>query len=181
MKKYKVIYADPPWNQGMTGKYNRREKRKMGLDYPTMSIEEIKALPVGEIADVGCHLYLWTTNQFLREGFDVMSAWGFKYLAPVTWVKPSGIGNWFIHRTQTLLFGYKDKCVFPKQRYKPTVLITGLPKRHSQKPKEMRDLINQISGAPKIELFAREKTKGWDVWGNEVESDIILTPTGESK
>ena len=172
--RYQIIYADPPWNQGMTGKYNRRPNRAKNLPYPAMDLEEIKKIPVGDLAEVGCHLWLWTTNQYLRDGFDVMEAWGFKYLAPITWVKPSGLGNWFIHRTQTLLFGYKEKCVFPNARYKPTVLVSKLPTRHSEKPVEMRNLIEEISGTPRLELFARQKTDGWDVWGNEVESDIIL-------
>ena len=174
MIKYQVIYADPPWAQGMTGKYDRRPNRAKSLPYPSMGLEEIKRLSIGDVADVGCHLWLWTTNQYLRDGFDVMDEWGFKYLAPITWVKPSGLGNWFIHRTQTLLFGYKEKCIFPNARYKPTVLVAGIPNRHSEKPIEMRELIEQISGTPRLELFAREKTDGWDVWGNEVESDIQL-------
>ena len=174
-KKYQIIYADPPWNQGMSGKYKNYNLQDK-LSYPTMTLEEIKNMPIGDISEIGSHLWLWTTNQYLPAGFEVMESWGFKYLAPITWVKPSGIGNWFVHRTQTLLFGYKQKCIFPKARYKPTVLIAGNPKRHSEKPEEMRKLIEDISGTPRIELFARQKTEGWDVWGNEVESDITLTP-----
>ena len=173
MKKYNTIYADPPWKQGMSGKY-KKHKSLADLEYPTMTIAEIKNLPINELAETGCHLWLWTTNQYLRSGFEVMESWGFKYLAPITWVKPSGIGNWFIHRTQTLLFGYKEKCIFNNERYKPTVLIESLPKKHSQKPAGMRKLIECISGTPRIELFARGKTEGWDVCGNEVESDIEL-------
>lgn len=172
IKKYQIIYADPPWEQKMRGHYKTRPKDSKVLPYKTMTVEEIKKLPINNIAEDGCHLWLWTTNQFLKDGFEVMEAWGFKYLAPITWVKPSGMGNWFVHRTQTLLFGYKEKCIFPKARYKPTVLITGLPKRHSEKPIEMKKLIEEISGTPRIELFARKKTEGWDVWGDEVESDI---------
>ena len=146
----------------------------VGLEYPTMSLQEIKNIPVAELADVGCHLWLWTTNQFLQCGFEVMESWGFKYLAPITWVKPSGIGNYFIHRTQTVLFGYKGKCVFPLARYQPTVVFATLPKRHSQKPTEIYELIESISPPPRLELFARNKRDGWDCWGNEVESDIEL-------
>ena len=174
MKKYQIIYADPPWRQGMSGKY-RNYNLKDKLDYPTMTWQEISNLNVGKIAEVGCHLWLWTTNEFLHAGFHVMDAWGFKYLAPITWVKPSGIGNWFVPRTQTLLFGYKEKCIFPLGRYKPTVLSTpSNPKRHSQKPDEFYDLIESISPTPRLELFARRKREGWDCWGNEVESDIEL-------
>jgi N6-adenosine-specific RNA methylase IME4 len=173
MIKYKTIYADPPWQQTMSGKY-KKHSALWEISYPTMGIEDIKMLPIRDLSDVGCHLWLWTTNQFLRQGFDVMESWGFKYLAPITWVKPSGIGNYFVHRTQTLLFGYKERCLFPKSRYKPTVLFAGLPKRHSQKPIEMYELIESISDPQRLELFARNKRDGWDVWGNEVESDINL-------
>jgi len=166
-KKYSIIYADPPWNQTFSGKWNKHPSLDK-IEYPCMSLDEIKQMPVSDISEIGCHLWLWTTNQYLRDGFDVMKAWGFKYLAPITWVKPSGIGNWFVHRTQTLLVGYKDKCIFPNGRFKPTVLFATLPSRHSKKPEEMRKLIESISGTPRIELFARQKTKGWDVWGNEV-------------
>jgi len=173
MKKYQIIYADPPWEQKMSGKY-KSYKLKTNLSYPTMTLDDIKSLPINNIAEVGCHLWLWTTNQFLRQGFDVMESWGFKYLSPITWVKPSVIGNYFVHRTQTLLFGYKEKCLFPLGRYKPTVLMTSLPKRHSKKPEEFYELIESISPEPRLELFARERRFGWDCWGNEVESDIDL-------
>ena len=171
--KYKTIYADPPWPQRMSGNW-AKHKAKDDLEYARMSIDEIRALSIQDIVAEGCHLWLWTTNQFLRDGFDIMKAWGFKYLAPITWVKPSGIGNYFVHRTQTLLFGYKGKCLFPLERYKPTILEAPLPKRHSVKPIEMRKLVESISPEPRIELFARERVDGWDAWGNEVESDIEL-------
>ena len=172
--KYQTIYADPPWEQQMRGKDKRRPNRAIELPYPTMTWQEISILPISKIAEDGCHLWLWTTNQFIHAGFHVMEAWGFKYLAPITWVKPSGVGNYFISVTQTLLFGYKGKCIFPLARYKPTVVQTSIPKRHSQKPEEFYELIESISPEPRLELFARRKRDGWDCWGNEVESDIEL-------
>jgi len=174
MKKYKTILVDPPWEQSMRGKDKRRPNGAIKLPYPTMSWQEISNMHVGDIAEDGCHLWLWTTNQFLHAGFHVMNAWGFRYLAPITWVKPSGVGNYFIGVTQTLLFGYKDKCIFPLERYKPTAVITSIPKRHSQKPDVFYDLIESISPEPRIELFSRSRRFNWDCWGNEVESDIEL-------
>ena len=171
--KYQTILADPPWQQSFSGSYKKHTALKE-IEYPLMSLEDIKKLQVGDFAEIGCHLWLWTTNQYLEAGFSVMRAWGFKYLAPITWVKPSGIGNYFVHRTQTVLFGYKEKCLFPAGRYKPTVIFTSLPKRHSEKPDGTYDYIEAISPAPRLELFARRKRLGWDVWGNEVESDIDL-------
>ena len=169
-----IMQATPSQVKHNMGVFKRRYKRRTELPYPSMSLEDIKNLPVGEIAEQGCHLWLWTTNQTLPAGFDVMKAWGFKYLAPITWVKPSGLGNYFISRTQTLLFGYKGKCVFPLGRYKPTVIMATPQHNHSQKPEAFYELIESISPEPRIELFARKKRFGWDVWGNEVESDIDM-------
>lgn len=177
--KYKTILADPPWQQTMAGRYRARHQNRRTLPYPTMSVEEIKALPVGDLAEAGCHLWLWTTNQFLRDGFDVMRAWGFKYLAPVVWVRPSGCGNYFIHRTQTMLFGYKGRCEFLKARYVANVIFAN-DGEHSRKPKESFDLIESVSLEPRLELFARPATPmfpklpNWHTWGNEMASDIEL-------
>lgn len=161
----------------MAGKRNRaKEKEKpISLPYQTMSIEQITAMPIGEMANEGCHLWLWTTNQTLEDGFKVMRAWGFKYLAPIHWIKRSGQGNWFIHRTQTILFGYKEKCKFPMKRYAPNIIDDGTdPVRHSQKPESSFRLIESITPPSRLELFARIKRPGWSSWGNEIESDIEL-------
>ena len=176
--KFRTILIDPPWEQPLM----RQRKRKHGmpgktLPYPTMGLEEIKNLPVREMAEAGSHLWLWTTNAFLRDGFDCMSAWGFKYLAPITWHKPSGVGNYFVHVTQTILFGYFERCQFNLERYLPT-FFDGLPGIHSAKPKESYQLIERISDPERLELFARPWSlmfpvrHGWHVWGNEVESDV---------
>lgn len=170
---YRTILIDPPWQQTMSGKYREsKQKRAASLPYATMTIDQIQSLPVASLAASGCHLWLWTTNQYLRHGFDLMEAWGFRYLAPITWVKPSGMGNWFVHRTQTLLMGYRDKCQFNAARYRPTVLDGCSPVRHSQKPSSSYDLIESVSDEPRVELFARSVRPGWDAWGNEVPSTI---------
>lgn len=173
--KYKTILADPPWNQSLTGKWSKRQNRAVSLPYPTMTLDEIKKLPIGDLAEEDCHLWLWTTNQFLDEGFDVMRSWGFKYLCPIVWVKPSGLGNYFIHRTQTILFGYKTKCIFPNSRYKPNIIFANAGK-HSTKPEESYSLIESISSPNRLELFSRNKRSGWDSWGNEIENDIEISP-----
>ena len=176
---YRTILADPPWAQTTVGRYkNPRHSRADALPYKTMTVPEICALPIATLADAGAHLWLWTTNEYLEEGFEVMRAWGFKYLAPVTWVKPSGLGAWFVHRTQTMLFGYKSPLQMAA-RYKPTV-INANPQRHSAKPSETYELIESVSSEPRVEIFARpwtplfEKRVGWDVWGNEVKPDVQL-------
>jgi N6-adenosine-specific RNA methylase IME4 len=168
----------------MMGKYTKRPtcakrpqpqmKIAEALPYLTMPLDQIKAMPIAEIAAESCHLWLWTTNAFLRSGFEVMEAWGFKYLAPIHWIKPTGCGNYVIHRTQTLLLGYKGKCRFHGKRYFPNIIetIAARPRRHSEKPQNSYELIEQVSPEPRLELFARTKRLGWHSWGNEVISDV---------
>lgn len=171
---YQCIVADPPWQQTMTGSYkNPGNHRPAVLPYSTMSLEQIKAMLICDLAAEAAHLWLWTTNQYLAAGFDVMESWGFKYLAPIHWIKPSGTGNWFVHRTQTILFGYKDKCRFPLARYKPNWFQAN-PGRHSAKPEQSYALIEQVSPGPRLELFARAARPGWHVWGNAVVSDVRI-------
>jgi len=178
---FRTILADPPWQQPMTGK---RTRAKGGpppsLPYPTMSVEDICALPIREYAAIGCHCWLWTTNSFLAAGFEVLRAWGFRYLAPIHWLKPSGIGNYVIHRSQTLLLGYRERCIFDRLRYFPNLIETGDPIRHSQKPDAAYELIENVSHAPRLELFARNRRDGWAAWGNEVASAIDLQPAVRS-
>ena len=178
-ERYGCILADPPWALKMAGQRTRaKEGRKPErLPYQTMTVAEMCALPVGELATDDAHLWLWTTNQHLEDGFGVMRAWGFKYLAPVHWIKPTGMGNYFIHRTQTLLFGYRKKCLFPLARYKPNIFHSGDPKRHSEKPEASYELVEEVSPGPRLELFSRRKRANWHVWGNEVPCDISM---GES-
>lgn len=179
--KYRTILADPPWPLRVMGSYLlQRNLRPANLVYPTMTVDEIKAMPIGELAETGAHLWLWVTNQFIREGFDVMAAWGFKFLAPITWCKPSGCGNYFIHQTEHVLFGYKDKCEFNKARYIPNVYHWPRAGSHSSKPPESYALVESISDEPRLELFARPitpmfpKIEGWHTFGNEVTNDISL-------
>lgn len=179
MTKYATIVADPPWALTLGGN-RKRIKGGMGaeaLAYQTMTTDEICALQVGALAMPDCHLWLWTTNQHLEDGFKVMRAWGFKYLAPIHWIKPSGQGNWFVHRTQTILFGYREKCVFPLKRYLPNLFQSSDPKRHSQKPLESIGYIESVSPPPRLELFARDNRLGWDSWGNEcLSTDLQVMP-----
>lgn len=179
--RFLTILVDPPWPQERIRRFaDPKHGRPDDLPYNTMTLEDIAALPVGELAADGCHLWLWTTNQFLRDGFDLIDACGFKYLAPITWVKPSGFGAWWAHRTQTLLMAYRSPCQFNRDRYRGTVLETGQPKRHSQKPEESYELIEAVSDPPRVELFARPWSplfpvrEGWKVWGNEVRSTVTV-------
>jgi len=173
MQKYRTIVADPPWAQTLSGRSKQRPNRSLGLSYPTMSIDEICAMQVSDFAEVGCHLWLWTTNEFLHDGFHVMKSWGFKYLAPIHWVKPNGLGNYWQHRTQTILFGYYQKCQFNLERYLPNY-FQAKAGRHSEKPDASYDLVERVSDPARLEMFARRLRFGWDVFGNEVESNIEI-------
>jgi len=173
---FRCVLADPPWQLTMRGRRKRLREPNLpkALAYPTMSLADISALQVGSLCADDCHLWLWTTNQHLHDGFHVMEAWGFKYLAPIHWIKPSGVGNWFVHRTQTLLFGYHKSCRFEHARYRPNVIMTGDPKRHSEKPDASYALIEEISKEPRLEMFARQCRPGWHVWGNELPNDVEM-------
>ena len=162
---FSCIVADPPWPVKVTGKMARHSAPRE-LPYKTMTVEQIAALPVGDVAGEGAHCWLWTTNGFLRPAFDVMEAWGFKYLTTVTWVKPSGYGPWFVSTTQHVLFGYKGKCRFPLGRYKPTH-FTATPRRHSEKPDEFYDLAREVSPGPRLDMFNRRQIDGFEGWGDE--------------
>lgn len=175
--KFRTILVDPPWPQINSGRRNRPkgDHGEDELPYPTMELSDILALPVAMLAEPESHLWLWTTNQFLSEGLQLMKAWGFKYLAPIHMLKPTGMGNYFIHRTQTLLMGYREKCVFSGARYLPNVVEVKSVPRHSEKPEDFYQMIESVSEPARLELFARKKRDGWSVWGNEVPCDVSIS------
>lgn len=170
--KYKTIYADPPWYESGGGKIKRGADRH----YPLMKTEEIIALKsrVEEISADNAHLYLWATNNHLIDAFKVMQEWGFRYVTMITWVKDrQGLGQYFRGLSEHCLFGVKGRLPYKVVEGKRQQGLTAFlaPKgRHSQKPEEMRRMIEKVSYPPFIELFARERVKGWDAWGNEVQS-----------
>jgi len=137
-----------------------------------MTVKEIMEMQVSSIAEGDCHLYLWTTNNYLPDALKVMAVWGFKYKTTITWEKDRiGLGQYFRGMTEHCLFGVKGslpyKIIDGKRQQGRTVIIA--PKtRHSEKPEEMRQMIETVSYGPYIELFARKKVDKWDVWGNGV-------------
>ena len=167
-KKYNIIYADPPWNETGGGKIKRGADRH----YPLMKTKDIAELPVQSIADTNCHLYLWTTNTFLPDALKVMEIWGFNYKTMITWNKDRiGLGQYFRGLTEHCLFGVKGALPYKIANGKRCQGRTGFyaPKtKHSEKPIEMRQMIELVSYEPRIELFARQHVDGWDCWGNEV-------------
>lgn len=174
-KKYRTIYADPPWQfQNRTGKVAPEHKRLNR--YTTMTLEEIKQLPVYEAADEKCHLYLWVPNALLPDGLEVMRAWGFEYKTNIIWEKVRkdgmpdgrGVGFYFRNVTEILLFGIKGNNNRTLQAGRTQVnLIRSMKREHSRKPDEFIDLIQSCSSAPYLELFARGKRDNWDMWGDQ--------------
>lgn len=179
-KKYQVIYADPPWQYGSWGKANpksRPNSKVYPMPYPTMTVEQIKLLPVNTISDDSCDLYLWTTQKYMRDAFDVLQEWGFKYCQTLTWCKMprgTGQGGLYCPTTEFLVLGRKGKMPIKKRVDTTWWQIKRPHNSHSTKPDFFRNLVAQMGNAPRIELFARKKTDGWDVWGNEVENDIEI-------
>jgi N6-adenosine-specific RNA methylase IME4 len=168
---YKTILIDPPWPQRTMGRY-RYHSRPDAIPYKTMTVEEIAALPVASLADQDeCHLWLWTTNQHLPQAFGLLDAWGFKYLSPLVWVKPSGMGSYFVSRTQFLIFGYRGTLAM-RQRFKPNVFFANAL-RHSQKPECSYQLIEEVSYEPRIELFARKTRPNWTCLGDGIDGRDI--------
>ncbi len=165
---FATILADPPWD------VLQRGGRGAHRHYPLMTAEQIAALPVGKLTSVDAHLWLWVTNSTLFAGRSVMEAWGFTYRSCLTWVKPGlGLGSSYLrNNTEHLLFGTKGKAPI-LYRSQPTWLFA--PKQdHSHKPEEQYAVIERCSPGPYLELFARRKRQGWQVWGNEVTSDVVL-------
>lgn len=162
---FRVIVADPPWLYG-----NRADdvSHRAANPYPSMSIEEICALPVADFAHDDCILWLWTTNAHMRESYAVLDAWGFQSKTILTWVKDRiGTGDWLRGKTEHCHLAIRGK---------PTILTTGHStaingplQSHSQKPNEFYELVEAICPGAKLEMFCRTPRPDWAVWGNESE------------
>ena len=178
-KKFKTILADPPWRfQNRTGKM-APEHRRLSR-YETMTLEDIKALPVEGIAAETAHLYLWTPNALLPEALGVMEAWGFSYKSNLIWHKirkdggsdGRGVGFYFRNVTEIILFGVRGKNARTLDAGRRQVNMIETRKReHSRKPDEQYELIEACSPGPRLEMFARGERKGWKVWGNQADAD----------
>lgn len=160
---FQTIVVDPPWDWGDEGDVNQFGRAKP--EYSTMPFDDIKALPVNEIADEGCHLYLWVTNRSLPKAFALIDAWGFRYITCLTWVKPSiGMGNYFRGSTEQVLFAVKGSQ--PLRRHDVgTHFSAPRGDGHSAKPDEFYRLVESCSYAPYIDIFGRKQRDGWSVWG----------------
>ncbi|MGH7492023.1 MAG: MT-A70 family methyltransferase [bacterium] len=183
-RDYGTILADPPWQfQNRTGKVAPEHKRL--ARYSTLTLQDIKRLPVGVVAANQSHLYLWVPNALLREGLDVMNAWGFEYKANIIWHKirkdgepdGRGVGFYFRNTTEVVLFGVRGKLRTLEPGRTQVNIIKTRKREHSRKPDELYEIIETCSPGPFLELFARGHRHGWDQWGNEVENYTISWST----
>ena len=182
-RRFATILADPPWQfTNKTGKV-APEHRRLSR-YSTMKIDDIMALPIGQVADDKAHLYLWCPNAMLPEGLAVMKAWGFSYKSNLVWHKVRkdggsdgrGVGFYFRNVTEMILFGVRGKnarTLAPGRRQ--VNLLATRKREHSRKPDEQYDIIEACSPGPYLELFARGTRKNWKMWGNQADNQYRPT------
>jgi N6-adenosine-specific RNA methylase IME4/ParB-like chromosome segregation protein Spo0J len=167
-RRYAVLYADPPWHFEV---YNEESgiERAAGNHYSTMSLDEICVLPVLDLATDAAVLFMWTTAPHLQESFQVLAAWGFEYKTNIVWVKDKiGLGYFVRNQHELLLVATRGDMPSPSPANRPPSVISAPRREHSRKPDEAYALIEAMYPTlPKVELFARQRRPGWDVWGNE--------------
>lgn len=166
-KRYATLLIDPPWDIEQRGTYGAINH------YDLMPLERIKAMPIKDLAEDNSHCWLWVTNSSLRCGFDVLETWGFTPRSVFTWVKlRMGLGRYLRNCTEHILMGTRGKAPV---RCKNQINYGIFPLQdHSHKPEEIHKIIERVSPPDYLELFARRRQTGWDVWGNEIDSDIII-------
>jgi N6-adenosine-specific RNA methylase IME4 len=179
---YKVLLADPPWNFRVRS--DKGLDRTADMHYPTMSLDDIKALPVADLAAPNCVLFMWVTDTHLEQSFEVITAWGFKYkTVGFYWAKTNkdgsdftGMGYWTRANPEQCLFattGTDDQCLLatrgrPIRLAKDVRRLIQAPRReHSRKPDETHERIEALVPGPYLELFARTRRPDWTTWGNE--------------
>lgn len=167
-KRFGTIYADPPWlydNQGT--------RAATGNHYGGMTVDELCALPVRELAAEDAHLHLWITNGFLFDAPRIFAAWGFEFRSTFAWVKPQmGIGNYWRNSHELLLTAIRgDSKRFNDHSMKSWGEFDRT--QHSAKPEQIRGLLQRASSGPYLELFGRRRVEGWTVWGNQIERNLF--------
>ncbi len=166
-KRFKTILADPAWSLYQKG------RRGAAAHYDLMPLERIKAMPVANLAEDNAHLYLWTPNNIIPEALQVVKAWGFTYRNMLVWGKPKlGLGTYVRTSHESCIFATRGKAPV-KFHAQPSFMFCA-QQDHSHKPEEQFAVIQRLSDGPYLELFARRRMPGWDVWGNEIDSDIII-------
>ncbi len=165
-RKYRCIYADPPWQ------YNRSPRGAAAHHYRTMPLDEIMALPVKKLAAADCQLHLWVPNSFLFEASSIMDAWGFEFKSVFVWLKPTiGTGHYWRVATEFLLFGIKGDAPF-RDRAQPNWMCLDRG-AHSDKPDQVREMVERVSDGPRLELFGRRAQVNWTVFGDEIDYGLF--------
>ena len=171
-KKFKTIYADPPWSKNQKGKLGAAQH------YELMTLKQIKDMPIDLIANDDALLFLWVTPGLMKEGIDVVESWGFRYIDEMVWDKYYlGLGYRVRHTHEPLLLGVKGKP--PILCRNQASLIRAVRQDHSHKPEEFFPVIERMAEPPYLELFARRQPTtncrdNWSVWGKEIDSDIFI-------
>ena len=168
--KYRTIVADPPWDVERSfggANWANGERDRPDLPYQTMSLEDIADLPVHDWTAKDAHLYLWTTRQYLHDAPFVAHAWGFRPVATLIWCKPPGgfVGGTFYPNVEYVLFCRRGTLKASERM--PSSWFTWPRSDHSAKPDAFLDMVERVSPAPRLEMFARRQRLGWDTWGNE--------------
>lgn len=165
--RFGAIYADPPWAYENTAARGAAEGH-----YRTMTLDAIRGLPVPKLALPRAHLHLWTTTSFLHEAFSIIRAWGFTYKSCFVWVKPViGCGNYWRLAHEFLLRGVRGRTPFRDRRQRSWLELVR--SRHSRKPERVRDIVERVSPGPYLELFGRNPTSGWVVFGDSIERGLF--------
>ena len=182
-RRFKTVLADPPWQfTNRTGKMAPEHRRL--ARYSTMSLDNIKRLPVSSIVDDTAHLYLWVPNALLPDGIAVLQAWGFSYKSNIVWHKirkdggpdGRGVGFYFRNVTELILFGVRGKNARTLSPGRRQVNFLATRKReHSRKPDEQYEIIESCSPGPFLEMFARGTRRKWTVWGNQADENYRPT------
>lgn len=165
--KFATIVIDPPWDWGDEGDQDQLGRARP--DYVTMPLSELFALPVADLSDTDCHLYLWITNRSLPKGFALLERWGFRYVTCLTWAKPHyGMGNYFRGQTEHVLFGVKGSQMLKRKDVGTIFHAPRGAQGHSSKPIEFYDLVESCSPGPYLEMFSRTDRKDWTHWGEKL-------------
>lgn len=205
MSRYRTIVADPPWPMPETGRATAADADKRGqyvsksgrvvdgtwwatrrglttkLPYETMSLAKIAALPVPDLAAPNAHLYVWTTNRFLEETYEIVRGWDFRPAQLLVWCKPPmgvGFGGAFTTTTEFVIFARRGTLAHASRQdsswWQWSRPYENGHIAHSAKPEAFLDLVEQVSPAPRLEMFARRNRLGWDTWGNEALNHVEL-------
>lgn len=169
-KKYQIIYADPPWEYKQHLNWKEKSIYPLSSYYKSLSLDELKKLPIP--AAENCWLILWTTVPKIQEGLELLKAWGFDYRTSAVWDKGNGLGFFFRIYHEIILIGKKGNP--PRPLFTVPSIFKESRRKHSQKPDCVRKWIEEVFPAQnKIELFAREKTPGWDAIGYDIDGQDI--------